>query len=160
MNNKDYILHYFQEDCPMGTAGSLKLLENEINTTFIVSNCDIVVKEDYYNVLEYHRSNKNELTIVAALKTYAIPYGTINTSRDGILESIEEKPMLSFKINTGFYILEPSVFEVIPCEFFHITDLMKVLRDQGRRVGVYPISQNDWQDMGDWGEYLKMINVY
>lgn len=93
------------------------------------------------------------------LKTYTIPYGTITTGKNGLIERIEEKPDLTFKINTGFYILEPSLLDDIPDDFFHITHLMEKLQNQGRRVGVYPISQNDWQDMGDWHEYLKMINV-
>ncbi len=159
INNPEYNISYFQEDKPMGTAGSLRLLKKKINSTFFVSNCDILIEEDYANILEYHRSNKNELTVVAAVKTISIPYGTIITGENGLLESIEEKPTLSFKINTGLYILEPSLLKDIPDEFFHITHLMEKLKAQGRRVGVYPISQNDWKDMGDWKEYLKLIDV-
>lgn len=159
INNPEYNVSYFQEDKPMGTAGSLRLLKDKINSTFFVSNCDILIEEDYANILEYHRSNKNELTVVAAVKTISIPYGTIITGENGLLESIEEKPTLSFKINTGLYILEPTLLDNIPDEFFHITHLMEKLKAQGRRVGVYPISQNDWKDMGDWKEYLKLIDV-
>lgn len=159
INNPAYNVSYFQEDKPMGTAGSLRLLKDKINSTFFVSNCDILIEEDYANILEYHRSNNNELTVVAAVKTISIPYGTIVTGENGLLESIEEKPTLSFKINTGLYILEPTLLNDIPDEFFHITHLMELLKKQGRRVGVYPISQNDWKDMGDWQEYLKLINV-
>lgn len=159
INNPEYNVSYFQEDKPMGTAGSLRLLKDKINSTFFVSNCDILIEEDYANILEYHRSNKNELTVVAAVKTISIPYGTIITGENGLLESIEEKPTLSFKINTGLYILEPSLLDDIPDKFFHITHLMEKLKSQGRRVGVYPISQNDWKDMGDWKEYLKLIDV-
>lgn len=159
INNPNYNIDYFQEDKPMGTAGSLRLLKDKINSTFFVSNCDILIEEDYSNILEYHRTNKNELTVVAAVKTFSIPYGTIITGENGLLESIEEKPTLSFKINTGLYILEPSLLDDIPDEFFHITHLMEKLKKEGRRVGVYPISQNDWKDMGDWKEYLKLINV-
>lgn len=159
INNPDYNIHYFQEKKPLGTAGSLRLLKDKINTTFFVSNCDILIEEDYSEILNYHRSNNNELTVVAAVKTLSIPYGTIITGENGILESIEEKPTLSFKINTGLYILEPSLLNDIPNEFYHITHLMEKLKTQGRRVGVYPISQNDWKDMGEWNEYLKMIKV-
>lgn len=159
IQNPTYHVHYFQEDKPMGTAGSLRLLKDKINSTFFVSNCDILIEEDYSAILDYHRTNKNELTVVAAVKTISIPYGTIITGENGILESIEEKPTLSFKINTGLYVLEPSLLNDIPDDFFHITHLMEKLKSEGRRVGVYPISQNDWKDMGDWSEYLKMIKV-
>lgn len=157
--NREYNIRYIQEGKPMGTAGSLRLLKDTIDCTFFVSNCDILIEEDYSEIIKYHWSNKNELTVVAAVKTFSIPYGTIVTGENGLLESIEEKPTLSFKINTGLYILEPSLLDDIPDEFFHITHLMEKLKSEGRRVGVYPISQNDWKDMGDWNEYLKMIKV-
>ena len=159
IDNREYNINYFQEDRPLGTAGSLRLLKDKINSTFFVSNCDILIEEDYSEILNYHRTNKNELTVVAAIKTFSIPYGTISTSENGLLESIEEKPTLSFKINTGLYILEPSLLNDIPDDFYHITDLMVKLKTEGRRVGVYPISQNAWKDMGDWNEYLRMIKV-
>lgn len=159
IDNPDYNVNYFQEDKPMGTAGSLRLLKDTLTSTFFVSNCDILINEDYAEILKYHRENKNELTVVAAIKTFTIPYGTIFTGDNGLLESIEEKPTLSFKINTGLYILEPSLLDDIPDEFYHITHLMEKLKSQDRIVGVYPISQTDWQDMGDWDEYLKLINV-
>lgn len=157
IDNGNYHVSYFQEDRPMGTAGSLRLLKDKLNTTFFVSNCDIMIYEDFANILDYHRENCNELTVVAAVKTYSIPYGTIEAGESGLLQSIKEKPNLSFKINTGLYILEPSLLDDIPDDFFHITHLMEKLNVQNRRVGVYPISQNDWMDMGDWDEYLKLI---
>jgi len=157
INNPEYNIVYFQEDKPMGTAGSLRLLKDKIDSTFFVSNCDILINEDYASILNYHKQNNNELTVVAALKTYSIPYGTIQTGEDGLLESLEEKPELTFKINTGLYILEPSLLDIIPDDFFHITHLMEKLKAENRRVGIYPISKNDWQDMGDWNEYLKLI---
>lgn len=159
INNPEYNIHYFQEDKPLGTAGSLRLLKDKINSTFFVSNCDILIEEDFASILDYHRNNNNELTVVAAVKTFSIPYGTIVTGENGILESIEEKPTLSFKINTGLYILEPTLLNEIPDKFYHITHLMEKLKSEGRRVGVYPISQNDWKDMGEWNEYLRMIKV-
>ena len=159
INNPKYHITYFQEEKPMGTAGSLRLLKDQLHSTFFVSNCDILIKENYADILEYHKNNGNDLTVVAALKTYSIPYGTIITGENGILESIEEKPNLTFKINTGLYILEPSVLDEIPDDFFHITHLMEKLQKKGARVGVYPISQNDWVDMGDWKEYLKLVRV-
>ncbi len=157
IQNDNYHISYFQEDRPLGTAGSLRLLKDKLNTTFFVSNCDTMIYEDFASILSYHRENRNELTVVAAMKTLSVPYGTIITGENGLLQSIEEKPSFSFKINVGLYILEPSVLNEIPDDFFHITHLMTKLSEQGRRVGVYPISQNDWMDMGDWNEYLKLI---
>lgn len=145
-----YQLSYFEEDKPMGTAGSLSLLKGKIKETFFVSNCDILIEQDYSEILEYHNENKNEITIVAALKQYSIPYGTIETSENGKLEQLSEKPELTFKINSGMYILEPSVLDEIPeNEFFHITDLIEKVQLHGGNVGVFPISEKSWKDIGE-----------
>lgn len=156
IHNKDYCIEYFQENIPLGTAGSLHLLEEKISGTFFVSNCDIIINHDYSDILKYHKENYNEITLVAAIKNYTIPYGILNTVSDGLLDSIVEKPEMIFKINTGFYILEPSVLNEIPKgQFFHITDLIDKIQKKKRRVGVYPVSEGSWIDIGNWDDYLK-----
>jgi NDP-sugar pyrophosphorylase family protein len=109
--NLPYSIEYFEEDKPMGTAGSLSLLQDKIKETFFVTNCDIIIEQDYSEILEYHYENKNEITIVAALKHFPIAYGTIETVENGNLFSLTEKPELTFKINSGMYILEPHLID-------------------------------------------------
>lgn len=157
--NLPYKLSYFKEGKPMGTAGSLSLLKDRITETFFVSNCDILIEQDYSEILEYHNNNKNDITIVAALKHYPIPYGTIETTRNGQLVSLQEKPELTFKINSGMYILEPHVLHQVPeNHFFHITHLIEIIHQSGGNVGVFPVSEKSWKDIGEWDEYLK--NIY
>lgn len=153
-------VNYFEEDKPLGTAGSLHLLKDKIHETFFVSNCDILVDEDYSEILKYHKENKNELTVVAALKNISIPYGTIESGEEGLITSMTEKPELNYLINSGLYILEPHLISEIPeNEFFHITNLINQLIADKRRVGVFPVSEKSWKDMGEWGEYFKFINL-
>ena len=156
--NLIYQIEFFKEKKPMGTAGSLSLLKGKINQTFFVSNCDILIEQDYSNILDYHLENKNEITVVAALKNYSIPYGTIETGDNGKLTGLTEKPDFTFKINSGMYILEPQLLNEIPKNtFFHITNLIEnILRRKGK-VGVYPVSERSWKDMGEWSEYYKNI---
>lgn len=151
-------LHYFKEDKPLGTAGSLSLLKGKINQTFFVTNCDILIEQDYSEILEYHKENKNEITVVAALKHFPIPYGIIETGENGHLIELIEKPELTFKINSGMYILEPHLLNEIPSDtFFHITQLIDKIKERKGRVGVFPISEKSWKDIGDWSEYKKNI---
>jgi NDP-sugar pyrophosphorylase family protein len=158
--DKSISIHYFQEDMPLGTAGSLTLIKDKINTTFFVSNCDIIIKNDYEEILKYHRENNNELTIVAAVKDFSIPYGTIELSNNGLLKSMTEKPSFHFLINSGMYILEPHLLKEIPTnEFYHITYLIDRLLKEDRRVGVFPVSEKSWIDIGDWKEYMKQLNL-
>ena len=116
----DYYIEYFQEEKPLGTAGSLHLLNGIIDSTFFVSNCDIIIDQDYSQIYHYHKNNANELTIVAALKQYKIPYGIIDTEKNGLLKSIQEKPEMTYKINAGLYILEPHLLNEIPQNEFFI----------------------------------------
>lgn len=156
--NLPYQINYIKEDKPTGTAGSLSLLRDKIIDTFFVSNCDIIIEQDYSEILEYHYDNKNEITIVAALKHYSIPYGTIETSENGKLEKLSEKPELTFKINSGMYVLEPTVLNEIPeNEFFHITELIEKIQKRRGNVGVFPVSEKSWKDIGEWDQYLEVI---
>lgn len=160
LRNPEYRINYFQEDKPLGTAGSLHLLKDKIHSTFFVSNCDIIIEQDYSEILNYHSENNNEITVVAALKNYSIPYGTLTTCEDGLLQTIQEKPEIIFQINTGFYILEPHLINEIPDnQVYHITYLIEKLQQENRRVGVFPVSEKSWTDIGNWEEYLTHIRV-
>jgi dTDP-glucose pyrophosphorylase len=147
-----YKLDFIRENTPLGTAGSLWLLKNKIKETFFISNCDILIEQDYSEILDYHREYKNEITLVAALKQYPIPYGIIETGQGGLLIDIKEKPEMTFKINSGMYILEPSLLQEVPDnQFFHITELIEKVKKRKGNIGVFPVSEKSWKDFGEWG---------
>ena len=153
----DYSLRYVEEDKPLGTAGSLHLIEEHFPCPFIVTNCDILIHADYGDIYKYHVESGNELTIVTALKNIVVPYGVIHSSENGRIESIEEKPRLSYFVNTGMYILNGDLTQQVPKDtFFHMTDLTDKLLAQGRRVGMYPISEESFLDMGEFEEMRRM----
>jgi len=158
LNNEQYNISYIHEEKPLGTVGSLYLLKNKINTPFFISNCDIIIDEDYGEIYKYHKENNNNITIVAALKHYKIPYGTIETKEDGLLISLNEKPEIIFKINSGLYILNPEILQEIPDnKFYHITELIEDVRKKGYKVGVFPVSEKSWKDIGNMEDYYKII---
>lgn len=154
----DYEMHIFQEQKPLGTAGSLKLLQDKLNTPFFVSNCDIVIDTDYADLYTFHRKMHNDITMVASLKHYHIPYGICEVDNGGVLKSIIEKPEYSFLVNTGLYVLNADVLTFIPDDqLYHITQLMDDVRDNGGKVGVFPISEESWMDVGEWKEYKQVV---
>ena len=147
-------INYFYEDKPLGTAGSLHLIKHKINKTFFVSNCDILIDQDYTEIYRYHKENKNKITLVSALKHYSMPYGILDVAEDGILNELKEKPDLTYQVNAGLYILEPEILAFVPEEeIFHITDLIQLVKDKGERVGVFPVSEKSLSDIGEWKEY-------
>lgn len=155
-----YDIDFFMEDNPLGTIGSVSLLKGKITTPFFVSNCDSINDQDYREVYKYHKDNNNDLTIVTMVKSFKIPYGVIETGEDGLMIDLKEKPEQTYQVNTGVYVLNPELIDEIPQgEFFHITHLMEKVRARGGRVGCFPVTEGSWHDMGEWPEYLKMINV-
>ena len=147
------------EDKPLGTVGALKQLEGYSEKEIILTNCDIIIEADYYDLVQYHKKKKNDITIVASLKHYNIPYGICEIENGGGLIEIKEKPEFDMLVNTGMYVLNPSVLKEIPKdEFFHITHLIGKIKEN-YKIGVFPISENAWMDTGEWGEYKKAIKL-
>lgn len=155
-----YDIDFFEESKPLGTIGSVSLLKGKINTPFFVSNCDSINEQDYRDVYDYHVNNHNDMTIVTMVKSLQIPYGVIETGADGLMTALREKPELTYQVNTGVYILNPECIDEIPQNtFFHVTHLMERIKARNGRVGCFPVSEKSWRDMGEWSEYLKMIDV-
>lgn len=154
-------IEIFQETTPMGTAGSLRLIKGMIAETFFVSNCDIIVDTDYSEFVRFHREQKNELSLVAAFKHTQIPYGTVESGSGGQLLSIQEKPEISHLINAGLYLLEPQLLELIPpSRPYQITELIEAVRSRNGRVGVFPVSEKSWCDIGQWSEYRRTLEEF
>lgn len=158
--NPDYNIGFADETEPRGTAGSLNLLKDNLTTPFFVSNCDIIVEADYADIYEFHTKGGYDITMVAATKQFHIPYGVCELDDNGRLGDIKEKPEYNFLVNTGFYVLNPKILDMIPDgEVFHMTHLMEKVKDNNGAVGVYPISENSWIDVGQWEEYRKALKI-
>jgi len=159
-HESDYTFQYITEDKPLGTAGAFKYLEGKINTSFFVSNCDISIKEDYTKIYKFHQKRNFSLTLVASIQNYIVPYGVCEIEYGGILKKIIEKPQYDFLVNTGMYLVEPSILKLIPQnEKFDVTDLINKVHEKGLNVGVYPISEKSYIDVGQLAEYKKVLNL-
>jgi len=153
----NYNIHYIDENKPLGTGGSLYLLKDELKETFIVSNCDVLIDGNYSDMLKFHKDNNNDLTIITSVKNYVIPYGIIELDNEEKVNKLIEKPHYNFLVNTGMYILEPNVLQLIPRdEVYHITQLIDALILNGSKVGTYPVSEKSWLDMGQINELETM----
>jgi len=154
-------IKYIKENKPLGTAGSLSLVKNEIKTTCFITNCDILINQDYKELLDYHVEGKNLLTIVGVLKSEQIPYGVIEKDDQGNVLKINEKPSLNYIINSGLYILEKEAFDYIPeSTFFDMTDLIDKLIRDNKKVSYFPVSEKSWFDIGEWDKYYKTLEEY
>ncbi|MCF0131351.1 MAG: CBS domain-containing protein [Pseudobutyrivibrio sp.] len=155
--SKEYSIKYADEDVPLGTGGGLKLLSGKIKTPFILTNCDILIEEDFEKIYKHHAESKNKVTMVASLRNFQVAYGVVEIGEHGEIEAMKEKPEFSFFTNTGSYIVEPEVIdEIAEGEFIGFPDVIQRIKDKGGRVGVYPINESAWMDMGQMDELQKM----
>lgn len=153
-----YKIKYLKEDKPLGTAGSLNLIAGNFKNPIFVTNCDIIIKSDYYDIFSFHKKGNYDLTLIGCNKEYIIPYGTCVLDDKAELSHINEKPKYDLLINTGLYVINPDVLNMIPKnKFFHITHLIENLKKDKKKVGVYPIQDFEWIDVGQWEEYKSAI---
>lgn len=154
-------VNYVQEDKPLGTAGSLHLMKGKIKKPFFVSNCDILIEADYSDIYRFHRENRNKITIIVSMKHYTIPYGVCEIGAGGRLKGVREKPEYDFLVNTGLYVMDPDVVNDIPKnKLYHATDLIADYVRRKKKIGVYPVSEKSWFDMGEWQEFQKMFKKF
>jgi dTDP-glucose pyrophosphorylase len=155
---KEYSLRYIREKDYLGTAGSLKLIKQKLGNIFIVSNCDIIVRADYDEVIRFHEEHGASLTVLSAIQHYRIPYGVVKFRQHGEVSEIVEKPEYTFSVNAGVYVLSNDCLKKIPSgKCFDMTDLIKALLRDGKKVLTYPVSENDYTDIGQWEEYKKAV---
>ena len=139
----------------------MKLLQNKLHETFFVTNCDTLINVDLHELYDFHISGGYEITLVASAIKYKIPYGTCLLDKNGDLRKISEKPSLNYLVNSGMYLLNPSSLNLIPAEdHYDITSLIEDSISNGKSVGVYPVKEDDWSDIGQWAEYKKVVESF
>ena len=153
----NYNVKFVEEDKPLGTGGSIKLIDDKFDKPLFVTNCDALIRADYADIYDHHIKCGNDITMVSALKNITVPYGVVNSGENGELISLEEKPTLSYFINTGMYVINPETIELIPDDImFHMTHLVEKVMKNGGKVGTYPISEDSFLDMGEFEEMKRM----
>jgi dTDP-glucose pyrophosphorylase len=151
-----YRIAYVREDEATGTAGSLRLLQARVRGDFFLTNCDVLIKADYAQILAFHRERKNVVTLVASMRHVRVPYGVVELDGSGGLRDVREKPEFDFLANTGFYVINPGIARFFPRRTaFHMPELIARVKREGGRVGVFPVGQGAWVDVGQWAEYLR-----
>ncbi|RJR32856.1 MAG: CBS domain-containing protein [Desulfobacteraceae bacterium] len=146
-------LSYVNEDRPLGTGGSLGLL-NVPDEPLLVMNGDILTGVDIKAMLAYHHESRADMTVGIRRYEIQVPYGVIECEGSKIC-SLNEKPDLSFYVNAGIYIIEPSVYQHMPIgEHFNMTDLIQWLINAKANVVGFPIREY-WLDIGQHEDYMQ-----
>ena len=144
---------YVTEDRPLGTAGGLGLMTPPEETTLVI-NGDILTQVDFRAMLAYHREHRAELTVAVGQYDLQVPYGVVECDGAAV-QRLTEKPRMRFFVNAGIYLLEPSVYALIPkgrrCD---MTELIAQLLAERRVVVSFPIHEY-WLDIGQPADYRE-----
>lgn len=154
---RPYEINFVEEEEYYGTAGGLELLKEQLQETFFVTNCDTILKGNYLDIIRWHKARQHAMTIIGSHKPMKVPYGILKMSNGNFL-GIEEKPEFDMFINTGTYVVEPTVLaELKEKESLDMDQLiLRVYADSPGAVGVYP-HWKDWFDIGQWAEYQDSV---
>jgi dTDP-glucose pyrophosphorylase len=146
-------VNYIREDRPLGTAGALGLMESPKGTVLVI-NGDVITQVDFGTMLGYHLEHQAEITIGVRQYCVQVPYGVLECEGSNVRE-LKEKPQVTFLVNAGIYLLEPSVYDFISKgEHLDMTELIQRLLDSNRRVVSFPIIEY-WLDIGQPADYQK-----
>lgn len=153
-------IKYFEEKKRLGTVGALKFIKKKLSKFFILTNCDTIIKTDFSKVINFHKKNKFDITIISTFKNFDIPYGVCKIDSNNTLIKLEEKPNIKMLVNSGMYIMKKDLIDFIPSSKFDMNDLLSKLKIANKKIGVYSVSPDSWIDVGNWGEYHKAINSF
>lgn len=158
--DRDYTIEYADETEFLGTGGGLALVKDRVPETFFLTNCDILIDTDFSKALALHRDEGNAVTMIVSLKNYTIPYGTVEIDAGGGINAMLEKPSIPFLVNTGCYIVDKCALDYIEdSESVGFPDIIERCKADRRKVGVYPVSERSWLDMGQLDEMNNMSAI-
>jgi mannose-1-phosphate guanylyltransferase/phosphomannomutase len=151
---------YATEETPLGTAGSVRNARDELTERFLVISGDVLTDIDLTSMLQFHEKNNALATLALCAVENPLEFGIVITREDGSIERFLEKPgwgqVFSDTINTGIYVLEPEVFDVIPegrAVDFSAEVFPAVLEAGGPIFGY--VANGYWEDVGTTAAYLK-----
>jgi NDP-sugar pyrophosphorylase family protein len=144
---------YLHEDHPLGTAGALRLAATELDRPFVVMNADLLTNVKLAALMRFHREEENIVTVGVRQYALDLPYGVIEMNGTR-LQSLREKPRLSFFVNAGLYAVDPAAVSLMPNlpDRFDMTNLVEAALAFGARVGGFPIREY-WLDVGQLADY-------
>ena len=146
-------LNYVSEEQPLGTAGALRLI-SEVDEPLLVMNGDILTNIDFRSLMKFHREHNAKLTVAVRQYEMQVPYGVVE-AKDGVVTGLREKPRITFLVNAGIYLLEPSVLKQIPdAGRYDMTDLISRLLNNGETVVGYPVMEY-WLDIGKHDDFQQ-----
>lgn len=153
-------IEYATSKKPLATAGQLKTAEEFIDDTFVCMYGDSIFDFNLKNMVKQHIKKKTFVTISLNEYKTSLPYGVIETSKNGKVLSWNEKPEIKANVNMGCYVMEPKVFGLIPNNKpYGMDDVIKKAINRKKLVSSF-ITKNGFIDIGNKSSYKKACQYY
>lgn len=147
-------IRYLREQKRLGTAGALSLLPERPSLPVIVTNADLLTKEDFGHMVDQHVEHGADGTMAVRDYEIQVPFGVVRHA-DGWIESIEEKPVQRFVISAGMYVLSPNAVDLVPHDsYFDMPELFKAIGRQGLKARCHYVN-GYWLDIGRLSDYER-----
>jgi dTDP-glucose pyrophosphorylase len=146
-------VRYLRESERMGTAGALSLLPEPPRLPIVVTNADLLTKEDFGDMLDRHVQAGVDATMAVRDYEMQVPFGVVR-EQGGVIAAIEEKPVQRFMVNAGMYVLSPQAVARVPRGPYDMPALFQQLVAEGRPTRCHPIA-GYWLDIGRMGDYER-----
>src|ERR687895_375862 len=158
-------MRYSIEDAPAGTAGSVKMAEQQLGLEgeqLLIISGDALTDANLTHLVRLHAEKDAEVTMVLKSVENPLDFGIVITEEDGRISRFLEKPawgqVFSDTVNTGIYLLEPSVMDEIPDpeagEYAFSKELFPKLLDGGRPLYGF-VTDAYWEDIGTLEQYAS-----
>lgn len=150
----DVQIEYLREEKALGTAGALSLLPEKPTSPLVVMNGDLLTKVDFMHLLRYHENAGSMATMCVREYSFEVPFGVVRL-HDTRLTGIDEKPVQTFFVNAGIYVIEPEAIEHIPEDTaLDMPQLFERFIDNMLETNVFPVREY-WLDVGRFDDYFK-----
>lgn len=147
-------IQYLREQQRLGTAGALSLLPQAPTLPIVVTNADLLTKEDYSRMVDRHVEANADATMAVREYEMQVPFGVVR-EREGRIEGIEEKPVQRFVVSAGMYVLSPQALRLVPSgRFFDMPSLFEAMVREGMRTRCHYID-GYWLDIGRRPDYER-----
>jgi len=155
-SSKGIEIKYVKEDKPLGTIGSVLLVESFYNDDIIVMNSDLLTNIDFSDFFKTYKESDADMAVATTSYHVDVPYAVLEVGDDGTaVKSLKEKPRYTYYSNAGIYIMKKKLLKMIPeNEFYDITDLMDRVLEMNLKLITYPIN-GYWLDVGKHEDFKK-----
>jgi len=151
----DVNIEYTKEDKPLGTAGPLSLIRDDVKEPFLMMNGDVLTNINYQELMEYHQEKGGIATVALNKRVVNIDFGVTEIDDENRIVGYKEKPVINYLVSMGVYIFNPEVLDYVEDDtYFDLPDLINRLISNGETVNGY-VFNGYWLDIGRHDDYER-----